>query len=324
MLSVTMDEVIVQSITLYDNDYPKGYTEPYSEVEHDQIQAFEALSCICEEEHVVTSLNATEEKLEDDTLSGLIGPKRLEITLRTTGMTGDTKLVVTDVMPPSGHYSSYSVAGRLWRNKILERVISTKWSSSCWLARIDAFLGGMGGSATDHFTPQNQEQAWATLEKMFYKFKPAELTVVKNWTPADQDDDDDWGYGGEWYGPAHRSQHWTNRTPSTYAPKEAHFRVAGDEVGAVIHKEQLKTWEEEGSPNPEQSLKEMLEAKAEKKAEAGSTSDGGASGGGTTTPASDDGCADCGSTSCPPHMCEQDFGIGTGGGIPIDGSYTIH
>lgn len=328
MITVSLTDYIIQDITLYDDQYTSGYTEPYGPNEHDQIQAFEALECICEEEEVVSSIGQVKEKVEDEKLSGLAGPKRIEITLRQLGRAVEKKLVVTDVMPPSGHYSSYSVAGREWKGKTLENTISTLWSSSNWLARIDAYLPGGQGSASDHFTPQNQEQAWASLEKMFYKFKPAELTVLKNWTLDDDDDPIMDIYGGEWYGPTHRSQHWTNKSPSHYAPPQsAHFRVAGDEVGAVIHIEQQKTWEEEGSPDPEQSLKEMLEAKEdEKKADAGTVSTASGSGKAANDPqTSDDRCGECGGNDCPSAFCVEDaYGVGVSGGIPIDGSYTVH
>ena len=327
LLTISMDEYVIQSITLYDDTYKEGFTEPYSPNEHDQLQAFEALECICEEEDVVSSIGQIK-KMEDETLSGLIGPKRLEVTLRQFGGGKEKKFVVVDLAPPSLHFKTYSFTGREWKvyQKKLESVVTTAWSSGHWLARIDAFLPGGAGSATDHFTPQNQPRAWAALERMFNKFKQSELQVLRNWE-MDEEGDEDLdlvGYDEGFYGPAHRSQHWTNRIPYHYTPsppQEAYFRVAGDEVGAVIHREQLKNWEGEGQPSPEQSLKDMLEAKeSEKKDEAGETSPSSS----TTSQTSDDCCSDCGGSGCPTTYCIEEFEAGGLGGIPIDGSYPIH
>lgn len=323
MMTISLDDYIIQSITMYDNQYTGGYTELYSPNEYDQTQAFECLEGICEEEDVVSSIGQIKE-VEDEKLSGLAGPKRIEITLKShNGILPEKKLVVTDVMPPSGHYKEYSVRGRQWQGKKLEKAENTLWGSSNWLARIDAYLPGGQGSATDHFSPQNQDQAWSTLERMFYKFKPAELTVIRNWTLGDDDDPIMDIYGGEWYGPTQRSQHWTNRVPAAYAPKEAYYRVAGDEVGAVIHREQQKIWEKEGSPDPEESLKEMLETKAEKKAE--TEANGDPDGSGKDSKTSDDRCNECGGNDCPAAWCNEDaYAVGVSGGIPVDGSYMIH
>jgi hypothetical protein len=331
MRDVNLDLYTIVSITLYDKTYEDGYTEPYGGVEYDQILAFEALEEIYRDEELVTPLGKINE-VEDKAVSSLIGPKRLEITLRALGNAGEKKLVVTDVVPPKGNYQNYSISGREWATyqKKLDKVPSTLWATTYDLVRVDAYLGGGNGSATEHFTPRDQERAWAALEKMFIKFKPAEVQVLKNWEVdlvGGAAVDDNWGYGGEWYGPNNRSQHYTNRVPSHYAPKrpeKAHYRVAGDEVGAVIHLEQKKVWEEEGSPDAEQSLKEMLEAKeAEKKGDAGDTaSDGGSSGG--STEESDFSCDDCGSDECHPTYCLKDFGVGVAGGLLIDGRFNVH
>lgn len=324
VVTVAMDDIIIRSITLCDITYPKGYTEAYSENEHEQVEAFEMLSACSEEEHIITSLSNPTGEAEEQELPGLVGPKRIEVTLRAHNGAPDIRLVVTDIMPPAKHYSVYTVTGRIWRGKALEKAISTRWASSMWLARIDTYLGGTDGSATEHFTLKDQKQAWAALEKSFYKLKPAELRIIQNWD-VKNDSSEEWtGYGSEWFGPTHRSQHWTSRAPYNYTPAKAHFRVAGDEVGAVLYQKQLQSWEEEGKIPPDKSLKELLETKAEKESDAESTSDKSSSEKDTQVIDDNSGCPDCGKTSCPPHMCEQDFGIGTGGGITLDGSYTIH
>lgn len=319
----------IYSITLYDTQHRNGYKEAYGTSEEGQKSAWEVLEQICAEENVTASLCNT--KPRENTVSSLIGPKRLEITLRTIGGVGpEKKLVVTDLMPPAGHYKYYSVAGRLWEDyhKKLKGTTETFWGSTYWLARIDAFLGGSAGSATDHFTPQNEEQAWASLEKMWYKFQPAEITVIKNWTVAETGTTaavDDDIYGEAWYGPARNSQHWTQRTPSAYDTKPivAHFRVAGDEVGAVIYREQQEAWtQEHGDKTPAETLAELLAPPAEKKDEVGAQQ---ASGSDSDTPATVSVCDECGGPACTPAFCVEDLDLAAfGGRVVVDGRYTIH
>ena len=115
-------------------------------------------------------------------------------------------------------------------------------------------------------------KAWDILHRMISKFEDSELKVVEKWNTgaaSNQLDPEDLDYLGEFYGGHFGGQHYTARVPSVYRVKEAHYRVKGDEVGAVLYREQRKTWEEEGQVDPELSLKELLkvpEAKDEKKA----------------------------------------------------------
>ena len=320
MQTVRLNDYVVQSITLYDGTYKDGYKEQYSTNEHEQTQAFESLMSICKEEKVVSSIWDSEE-MEDDKLSGLAGPKRIEVTLRYHQSKVEKRLVVLDVVPPKGHFNSYSISGRTWDiYKKLERLTTTQWAGAVWLTRIDVYLGGEEGSATDHFTPQTQARAWAVLEKMFLKFQRSELTVLKNWE-ADGEGDliAQCGYAGRFYGPNEHSQHWTNKTPAAYEPKKAYYRVSGDEVGAMIHREQQKNWEEEGKPDPEASLKKMLEAKTEKKSEAGGTPDSG-----TNSQTFNGRCNDCGSYECSPAFCNEDIDLAAFGGVVLNGGSSIH
>lgn len=327
MQDIDLAGFYVLNVTLYDNQNKNGYTEAYSISEEGQDSAFEVLEQICAEENVTATLMNKPPK--EETVPALIGPKRLEITLRSLNGSGERRLVVTDLMPPAGHYKYYSVSGREWtaNQKTLKVPCETVWGSSYWLARIDAYLGGSAGSATDHFTPANQETAWASLEKMWYRFQEAEKRVIKNWTPLGSETtsvlDDEDAYGGEWYGPARHSQHWTQRTPSVYdtKPVTAFFRVRGDEVGAEIHKEQEDAWwAEHGGKDPAEMLAELL-APAEKKPEAGTSQE---SGSGSATPATDGVCSECGGNECPTTYCLQDVGLAAFGGVVADGRYTIH
>jgi hypothetical protein len=314
--TICLEDYIVYSVTLYDDQFEQGYTEGFTSGERDQKEAFECLENICGESEVVTSFNIPKDA-EDGRVSAKVGPKRIEITLRMTGGAGtEKKLVVTDVIGPSGFYNHYSVSGRTWntaRTK-LDKQITTLWASSHWIAKVESYLAGGQGSAVDHFTSSDGDKAWVYIETMLLKFKPAEIAVITGWDACPADDDLDYAsYGGEFFGPQYQSQHWT-KGPSHYAPKTAYYRVAGDEVGAMLHREQRGAWEKAGGVPPEQSLKEMLRSSAEKKEDAG-VGDESSSGG---SQESDDRCSECGGTACSSAYCFEDDGI-AGLGVPFIG-----
>ncbi len=302
MISVSLSNYTVESITLYDKQYTSGYTESYSDTDEDQSQAFEILESCCDEEDIVSSVGGIKEA-EDKQLSGVDGPKRIEVTLRKFGMIpGEIKLVVTDVVAPTGFYRDYSVSGREWSvpYKELTKGVTTMWGHGVWISRLDTHLAQGSGSANEHFTVQDQPKAWDTLHERFSKYKHHEIQLIKNWTVSEDIGlDPDWGYGEGYAGPINRSQHWTNRTPSNYGPKEAHYRVSGDEVGAVLYRKQKEAWEEEGRPDPEQSLQKMLESVKDSK---------------ESDPEPEANtqrvCSDCGGTGCDETYCNSEFGLG--------------
>ncbi len=285
------------------------------------------MESVCEEEDITSSIDKIKEE-EDEKLSGRLGPMRIEATLKAFSNQTERKYVVTGLTPPGGYFNSYSLSGRLWikHPERLSKASVTSWNTNNYLTRIDAYLPGGIGSATDYFSNMNQPKAWETLERMFSKFKEPELMLVRNWEVDEVVVDGDYdicGYSGQWYGNTNRSQHWTNRTPAAYAPKvpdKAHYRVAGDEVGAVIHIEQRGTWEKEGSPSPEQSLEEMLEPIVEKKPEAGTNS--ASNGSGATSQAPSGSCDECDGDDCLPGWCEE---VGAYAGVFLmDGRYNVH
>lgn len=320
MRDLPLSTHLISTITLHDADNPKGYMETYGANKKGQDEAFETLEDIFNEYDVTTSLGENSEREKGDKLSGLVGPKRLEVILRKLGQPGvERRIVVTDLMSPSRHFSAWSVAGRTWEvyHKKLRRLpIEITWSSSHWLARIDAYAGGLG-SSIEHFTQTTQSDAWALLEKLWVRLKPVEILVVRNWEVNIEGDDKEfeeaWRYGG-CASRAALGEHWTNSVPSYYdiTPRIAHYRVAGDEVGAVLYREQVKVWEEEGSPTPEQSLKEMLEAREEASAEKKIS---------PTQRTSNSVCYGCGAVGCGAAEC---IDTATPGRTLIDGSYTVH
>ena len=319
MRDLHLSTYIIAAITLYDVLNPKGYVETYCKDEKAQDEAFETLEDIFKEYDVITPMRKNSEPEEEDKLSVLVGPKRLEVVLRKLGEPGiERRVVVTDLLSPAQHFSSYSVAGRTWevyQKKLRRLPIEHTWSSTHWLVRIDAYIGGLMGSSVEHFTQATQQKAWAVLEELWAKFKPTEILVIKNWEvniDGEEDElEDAWQYGG-CVGAG--GGHWTGRAPAHYdvTPRVAHYRVSGDEVGAVLYREQVKVWEKEGSPTPEQSLQEMLEAEKETSVEKKIS---------TTKRPGNGVCNGCGAVGCDAVEC---IDVAALGGTLIDGTYTVH
>ena len=147
-------------------------------------------------------------------MSGFLiaGPKRIELRLKNIGgVVKEEILIVTELSPPNTEFKSYSVRGRMWSPgmRILKKEIDTMWSSHKWISQMETYQGGSGGSTVEHFTPQNQKQAWLALEGKFYALRLPELTVIRNWTP-----DIDFGIRTS----IPHSQSWTQRCPPAYQP----------------------------------------------------------------------------------------------------------
>jgi hypothetical protein len=340
---VSLEEYYIVEIVYTSDEFPEVMEETYLTTDDDQESAFHVLLDIFEEEAEGGPLEGCfrRRSKEENLSANPQGPKRIEVTLQEIGRLNVMKrLVVTDVLPPGGHWADYSMSGRSWEvhNKKLRKATETYWSSCFYLTRIDAYLGGGSGSCTSHFSASKATLAWKELGRMFSKFQPAEVKVVKEWavegkssdTGGEIDDDIgaySFGYN-EWQG--HQNRHWTNKSPSAYGtnygPMKAYYRVAGDEVGAKLLLEQKKTWEEENpGKTPEQALKEILEVKEEKKAEAEADN----------TPAKETGvgirvmafggrCSQCQGLSCLPGRCLQEYDLAAYGGTSSDGEPTVH
>ena len=300
---------------MYDREHPDGHKELLLTNDKEQTEAFETLESLCESEEIVTHIGSLKETKEKP-VSRVSGPRRIEVSLRVILTGQEIKLVVTDVMAPAGHYRDYSVTGRKWRilHNELDKSTTVAWGLGYNITKLETFLGG-GGSTVQSFTSGGQENAWSTLKRLFDDFRPVEIVILKNWdvNPTDDLVDFGGGYGEAWTGDTHRTQHWTNHTPVNYAPQKAYYRVAGDEVGAVIHREQKEVWENEGSLNPAESLEEILKSKSNKSV--------------TNPPkveTSPDLCTGCGGVNCNPGYCNEDIDLAMFGGGVINGGHRIN
>lgn len=321
MRDLQIDVYSISAITLYDSSNPKPFIETYSFNKADQKDAFETLEELFKEYNVVTFLRTASFKdniknTEEDKLPNLIGPKRIEVILSGKHHVGlEKRLVVTDVLPPAFHFYSHCIKGRLWKDfpkELRKDAVDTVWSSSHNISRIEVYLGGQAGSSIEHYTVISQDKAWKTLEKLWDNMKPVEVDIVKKWDVAPKEDDD-----------LDIATHWTNTTPTWYSrskitPQKAHFRVAGDELGAVLYREQKKIWKEEGNLNPEQSLKEMLESKKKFKDNKKKTSTENTA---HNISGSNSVCSSCGAFNCDAIECIDIPGCE---GFLVDGNYTIH
>ena len=302
MRSVTLDHYIIEAITLYDEDFPDGYTESFSSLEHAQIEAFGSLVQIYRDYEFITTVGS-EALADEEEVSlvpqQLIGPKRVEVTIRAPVGGLEKRCVLLDMLCPAGRYPHYTATVREWVPSGGLNARKTVYASTSRdIVRIEEFKGGSLGSTTEHFTVAQQKMAWAAAEKAFKLLKKAEVIVATHWgpsggpepeeaTPATRHD----RFGDpQWAGGAYSGQHHTTHYQKA-VPDPAFFRTSGDEEGAAIHKEQQAIWEEEGSPSAEDSLKEMLASKPGEEAVIEAT---------LKT------CPDCGGTDCPAAWCMAD------------------
>lgn len=341
MRDIEFDRYLVTSITLYDDMYEDGYTESYGTVAYDQNEAFALLEKLSGEENIGTSVGQIIEKGGKAVAGGLTGPKRLEIIARIKASHrnihtfGNRKVIVTSVVPPAGHYKTHTISGREWLSgrEHLGKGLCTLYSSSYNLMRIDSYPGQGAGSSSDHFTTLNQEDAWESLERLFGEFKTEDLQKIRGWN-AELQKIRDWNAdaaGKEWedemapyggsqsLGSGSQNRVGGQDFKGTHTPQEAHFRVAGDEVGIAIHQEQEKAWKEGGETSPKESLKKLLELKTEKKETAGSTAPNRTHLGVVTVC-----CKKCGGTQCHPTLCLKGFGTQATGETSSSGHTYVH
>jgi len=210
------------------------------------------------------------------------GPKRIEILIASKGATAK-RLVVTDVVSPNQYFQGYTVRGRSFspNGQELYQEPEFHYSESAEISQIDQFRLNAAGSASEFFTTESKrKEAWNTLGRRFRVLNQGEITRIKGWVVAPagdaNEDDDETGYDYlvDMTGGACGGTNWTNRSPYHYQPekpKPAHFRVSGDEVGAILHKEQTEKWRKKG-----QKVFQTAEG-AEKKSEAETLSPGEAS-----------------------------------------------
>ncbi len=338
-----LSDIILASITYYDDQYPDGVSESFVEADVSQEDALRNLDHLFSAYEVVTSILDEEPEEETHVTKSIYGPKRLEVTLRRRDLkavdysTRDhcfVELVVLRLVSPKEPFPDYTLHGRakLGIRGNLDDDISCYTSETYYLTRIAVCSGGM--EAWHQVTPytlshEQQESAWQNLDRLLSKFRPSELLVVDRWQKAGSIIHLT-GNGAVDTGLAlatrlrrerlranvHNSgdKSWLKPEPGAWDKnnkRSPHFRVAGDEVGALIHRKQQETREEEhGGKDPAKVLREMLEPPEEeveeKKEEAGTDAASSVSGGYTPgSKSGDDECDDCGGFDCPAAWCRN-------------------
>lgn len=281
---------------------------------HDQEEQNEAYETLVD----LLMMEERSEDREEEAMT-IAGPKRMEVVLKQiSSPTIVRRLIVTTILPPSGHFKNYMLGGRIYKTcGTLEKFKSTGMSSDMWrISEIKQYPGGVSAPATTYYGSHSVERmdaAWKKIVTFIKSLHPSEINVIQGWecksNPLDDDDEDDlygFGYGGM------GGSHYTQRIPSAYQPPPppvAMLRTAGDEVGKLIH---LGTSEiEVARPDSEREMDilEYLEKKDEAETEenpeaeisasieAGSktSGDGGSS---NNSDVSNIVFCDCGSPSC--------------------------
>lgn len=285
MMDLNLKNYYIETIHVQGEGYG-DLIEMFEHAEEDQNEAFQILGNAVEASEVESAdeegfraLESAGEEPEEKNVEHAVkgGPRRVEVKFR--GRRGRAnedgkRVVLVSVTSPAGRFAYTTAQGREWGNKIfrygrwehdLLKACRSFNSTDYWPQEVVSYEGGPAGSIMiESFKEEEAEKGWAAIEKYYYKFKKAELAVLRTWEPhksaataAGQDDDDAWddfGYGGY-------HQHWTQRGPAHYAPRKAYFRVAGDEIGVTLHREQSQKKEKTGvSSGSPPTLKEMLAA----------------------------------------------------------------
>ncbi len=232
---------------------PKGYL--YDLTEESQWDAEDDIQSTLEET-VPTPL--TEAPEGDGVVSSVLGgPKRLEVEIRSQAGVSK-KLVVIDIMEPNGVWHDYSLTGRELKGGELAKGQTVSYAPGWKIMRLDTVLASSMGSTCDTFTATTQDQtrAWKCLIKVWGAFSVSEKKVLQHWSPektSSQGDDyedeygEGWGSGVYGHNTGHCGQHWTNSMPNHYAAKKvepAQYRVNGDEIGALLFRQQEDELEE--------------------------------------------------------------------------------
>lgn len=221
----------------------------------------------------VEGLLEMEERTEDHeekTMTTMAGPKRMEVDLKQINSPIIVRsVVVTTIMRPKEHFKSYMLGGRLYKEcGTLENFKSTAMCSDMWMiAQIREYPGGFSSPSRSYYTNLNveaREFTWNKVANFIEGLKPVELGVINNWHCKGNlvvDDEEDM------YGYAHA--HYTQRVPyayrnqAVYKPPVAMFRVAGDEIGELLHLDTSELEVARPDEEREMDILEYLEKKDE-------------------------------------------------------------
>lgn len=317
---IDLQDFWIVSSTFTFGDLSQGsISDVFAMSDQDQEDAFDIIKQFLVEENVAP-LRIEALGGEDTVSLRSTGPKRLQVELK-NGSGKLDKVILTDVVEPAGSWNHYTLTGKIIEEGVLTGGIGTYHSGGWKIFRIDIILGNSGGAAVEHYSGSNtsQNSAWSGLVAMWGRFKTHEKSAVKNWSPVGTEVNAGAHTGGFGQYSYSGNNHWTNRTPSAYntKPEAAHFRVRGDEVGAILFREQSGAL---GNPMAMEDALKYMEKKDEAEAAEESSADT-RTGSGNTDVQSDaassiDGSALCACTGA--EFCEdcedfQQYGFSFGG-----------
>lgn len=183
-----------------------------------------------------------------------LGPRRIELVLQEKNAfrlpATRKRIVVTALYEPTGHFRTYLLHGREWRNREkgdLSRIKTSAGSDKVDILEMFIYDNkSIYKEESEQFSTEEpkQETAWKRAWRELNRLSNGEKEQLHQWdgtagtspgtTPAvsawqDPDLDDDYGYG------------YLTHTPSVYKPSPPHrsyFRVAGDSVGTELLQKQ--------------------------------------------------------------------------------------
>ena len=195
-----------------------------------------------------------EEPSQEEGKTAVVGPRRLELVMQEACKPniGPKKvLVVTHHIPPNRSFRCDGFQGRIrMDNGVL---VNSEVIIHCneWRIVDVCVKKPAGGSISRFFgnTILGGEDAIKYAVSQLKLFTPRDLTAVRNWKPASEDDEDEGvGYGA--YGRRYQAQQgWPSHCPNHYqkpVPQVAHYRVMGDDQGVREFKEYLEKMKKEG------------------------------------------------------------------------------
>lgn len=228
-----------------------------------QNHAFETIQQIVEDEGGNLS-----PKEEDD--KRMQSPKRMEVELErhevlsqggsiARGATEKKRIVAMTYVPPNDKFG-HTISGRPWyeSTKVLGVTIDSFHSGQWRVRKIEIFTGAGRGSTTHHYGTANDMESWKRISEYLSRMTELDKRDLRTWRPAELDYDDEFGGVGGYGGYPHF--HGRGSSVYSYTPPVAEYRVAGDEVGAKIHLEQMERVVKE-----DPTLKEVLAEADQKK-----------------------------------------------------------
>lgn len=263
MADLNMDNYFITAIIWQPREGAPPDRVVFKHNQEEQNEAYETLEGLLEMEE------RTEDH-EEETMTIMAGPKRMEVELKQINLpTMVRSLVVTTIMRPKEYFKSYMLGGRIYKKcGTLDNFKSTAMSSDMWMiTEIREYPGGFSSPSVSYYVDSNvetREFAWNKVANFLEDLKPVELGVINNWRCKGNlvvdDELDMYGYA---------DSHYTQRVPyayrdhTSYKPPVALFRVAGDEIGELLHHDTSELEVARPDEEREMDILEYLEKKDE-------------------------------------------------------------